>query len=61
MLNLSLSMQVREELLPMRNQAEEKIEIGGKKKKKKVGGKRTAEMRDLCPLFKSCMDNHMQR
>lgn len=59
MLNLSLSMQVREELLPMRNQTEEKIEIG--EEKKKVGGKRTAEMTDLCPLFKSCMDNHMQR
>lgn len=29
-------MQVREELLPVRNQAEEKIEIG--KKKKKIWG-----------------------
>lgn len=38
MLNLSLSMQVREELLPMRNQTEEKIEIG--EEKKKSGGQK---------------------
>lgn len=35
-------MPVREQLLPARSQAEEKIEIG--KKKKKARGKRTAEI-----------------